>query len=528
MQNPLDEETKAQMQEKITETMTTFGSAYTGAFKSALISHCQKEADEDTSYQLVDAPLASEPLKSAWMMKLGSVRKNWKKRWFVVFNEADNFNVGYYADDKLKKKKGEISLCGYALRDFTDEEKKKTGDEHGIALFKDGSREWMIRCVPDTPENKAAWMATLQIACNKAKPPIGATDKVSGAAFMGAYNATRSAHEIEVAEKPSGTEEESLSTLVTAAIQSMIDTVLEAIPDGPAKGMATKAANSAIGTMIKTAVMAGWKAMKSAMDSTRSILETGIKAALKPLNDGKKMLNDKAAEMCSSVMKPVADKAVESKLKPVLGAISGPVGAGYVEAVTLFSKLAKEVRDKTKGDAATLDANVAEAYKQADTTEVEALGSLGGALGEIAEALGDFPADDIVGQIQDQVRILVKKGIATMALGITKDSQSPDDAYTATLAKVIHDAKCFVSDTMSAVLAGLIKPQFDSEVKPLVLEPIEPVGELIPDAIKDFVSIPGIVEDLLDNVIDTAVGDIVAPVASPEAAKLDDLAGSLA
>lgn len=50
--------------------------------------------------------------------------------------------------------------------------------------MKKGSREWKVRCVPDTPENKASWKEVFQGACNKSAPPIGANDKVAGEAFM--------------------------------------------------------------------------------------------------------------------------------------------------------------------------------------------------------------------------------------------------------------------------------------------------------------------------------------------------------
>lgn len=526
MSNPIDEETKAEMQEKIQETMTTFGANYTNSFKNALIAHCQEEAD-DSEYQLIDAPLATEPLKSDFMIKLGAVRKNWKKRWFVAYNEADNFVIKYYATQAMKKLKGEISLCGYEIRDFTDDEKKKDGD--GLVLMKGTAREWKIRCVPDTPEKKAEWREVLQGACNKASPPIGANDKVAGEAFMGAYNATRSAHEIECAENCTGSEEEALTDLVTGAINSIIDGILEKIPDGPTKNMSTGIAKKFIATAVKTAVLGGWKGMTTAMAGTRPILETGIKSALGPIAEGKKTLCDKASEACSSIFKPVMDKAVDSRLKPVLEKISAPVSAGYVQAVKFFAEKAKEVRDKTKADGGSLDTNVKAAYWDAWLFDIDALEPLLEALGSAGDALGDFPAADIVVNIRDQMKILIKKGLSTMADAISGEGKkSPDEAYAETLGKVINDAKIFIAETMTAVLAGLIKPMFDGEVKPLCLEPIEPLNEMIPEAVKAFITIDSVVEDLLDTVIDTAIAEIVKPVADGELAKLDELATSLA
>lgn len=274
------------------------------------------------------------------------------------------------------------------------------------------------------------------------------------------------------------------------AIADIIAGIMEKIPDGPAKGMTTSAANKGVNAAVKTAVLGGWKGMKTAMDGSRPMMETGIKGALGPINDGKKTLNGKASEACSSVVSPIMKTAVESKLNPVLGKISGPCAAGYVEAVTFFATKAKEVRDKTKADGSTLDTNVKAAYWDAWNQSIEALEPLLDALGSVGDALGDFPAEDIVVQIRDQMKILIKKGLSTMAEAISGDAKkSPDEAYTETLAKVVNDAKIFLNETMSAVLAGLIKPQFDGEVKPLCLEPIAPLNDMIPEPVKAFVTI---------------------------------------
>ena len=104
--------------------------------------------------------------------------------------------------------------------------------------------------------------------------------------------------------------------------------------------------------------------------------------------------------------------------------------------------------------------------------------------------------------------------------------QPPDDAYRATLLKVVNDAKQSIADTMESILTGLIKPHFDSEVKPLVLKSLAPIGKLIglaPEPIKAFMSMESITEDMLDNIVSTAIRDIVTPVAQLGAAELDAL-----
>jgi len=523
MKNPLDEETKQEMQQKIEETMKTFGSNYTMSFKDSLINNVMKKSEEEkgSEFQLIEAPLSEEPLKQDFMIKLGAVRKNWKKRWFVASNEKDNFAIKYYATKEMKKLKGEINLSGYILRDFTDEEKAKDGD--GIAMVKKGGREWKVRCVPDTPENKAAWKQVLNNACKKAKPPIGGGDEVAATAFTNAYSATRTATEIDCAEHPSGTEAEALSDLVKGALSSLIEKIKGAIPDGPVKNMMNNMAETGINTLIRAGVSAGWSAMKEAMKATRSILETGIKAVLGALNDAKAMLNEKAAELCSKAIQPIMDGVLSSKIQPILKVIVAPVSAGYVQSVKLFVQLGEKMRDETKANAGALEKHFAEANSKLQKNVFGALETLESALNTVLDALGDFPALDVVSKIRDMIVTLVKKGLATMHAAISKDKEGSDAAYTATLAKVIHDAKLFLFHTLRSVLSSVIKPGFDNMVKPLCLAPIAPVEELIPEPVKDFVSVEGIVEDLLVTTVNTSLDAVVTPLVEPEQKKLDEL-----
>ena len=36
----------------------------------------------------IDSGKMTEVMKEGWMSKLGGIRKNWKKRWFVAYKDA--------------------------------------------------------------------------------------------------------------------------------------------------------------------------------------------------------------------------------------------------------------------------------------------------------------------------------------------------------------------------------------------------------------------------------------------------------
>ncbi len=62
--------------------------------------------------QLLQAPIPKLPIKSGLLRKLGNTVKNWKVRYFVAFNQADNYDIAYYKDASRVKEKGRIQCCG--------------------------------------------------------------------------------------------------------------------------------------------------------------------------------------------------------------------------------------------------------------------------------------------------------------------------------------------------------------------------------------------------------------------------------
>lgn len=81
---PIDE-----INQTAARTLDTFTPAYLKAFAAALVkAEIAKKNAEPRPYALAAAPTPSEPLKEGFATKLGAVRKNWQKRYFVAMNEV--------------------------------------------------------------------------------------------------------------------------------------------------------------------------------------------------------------------------------------------------------------------------------------------------------------------------------------------------------------------------------------------------------------------------------------------------------
>jgi hypothetical protein len=181
------------MNEIISEVLTVFAKQFPLHYKDALIAMLKEEAQpaEEDDRLLPDAPIPDYELKSGLMTKRGDVVKNWKQRYFVALNKADNFVINYY-EKEGGKLKGSVNCCGYRAEEFNEDEVNDYGPngKFGIKLvpYDDRRRTWAFSC--ETEEDKAEWMKIFNNACRKAEPPIN-PDRLVAEAFNGAYRAVR-------------------------------------------------------------------------------------------------------------------------------------------------------------------------------------------------------------------------------------------------------------------------------------------------------------------------------------------------
>jgi hypothetical protein len=91
--------------------------------------------------------------------------KNWKKRHFIIYNEADNFKIEYY-DKKNGSLKGTIEPAGYMIQDFDQDDNAQHG---GIGLklvpHQKLRRTWYVRF--ENEEEKNEWKPVFARACYK-------------------------------------------------------------------------------------------------------------------------------------------------------------------------------------------------------------------------------------------------------------------------------------------------------------------------------------------------------------------------
>ena len=186
---------------EVVSAVNTFGPLLTTSYAiSALRRLQQMAADEsgvgaaagaaaaaaEAGYLLEKPPVATEPLERGWAGKLGDFKKNWKRRFFVATEEADNFVVYYFERERDAatplKAKGSIHPCGYRVRPSTPAEdardcRDKDAGPLGLVLEPlDRKRTWVMRF--EAEEARTRWREVLEYAARRCEAPLA---KVRGA-----------------------------------------------------------------------------------------------------------------------------------------------------------------------------------------------------------------------------------------------------------------------------------------------------------------------------------------------------------
>lgn len=114
-----------------------FSVQFTSSYTQVVVEGCIEEISdtkEPSDLKLEDAPIPSGFLKCGMLIKRGDINKNWRNRFFAVYNKADNFKIEYFDGTSVSGTlKGTIHCAGYRANEFTSAEESEFGDK-GITL----------------------------------------------------------------------------------------------------------------------------------------------------------------------------------------------------------------------------------------------------------------------------------------------------------------------------------------------------------------------------------------------------------
>mmetsp|Transcript_4539 Transcript_4539/g.9262 ORF Transcript_4539/g.9262 Transcript_4539/m.9262 type:complete len:554 (-) Transcript_4539:255-1916(-) len=524
--NPLDEHKQARMNEIISEVVGVFAKEFPLQYKDALIEMLKDEAqpEEEDERLLPDAPIPDYELKTGMMTKRGDVVKNWKSRYFVALNKADNFKIDYY-EKEGGKLKGSVNCCGYRAEEFDEDEVKDFGanGKFGIKLvpYDDRRRTWAFNC--ETEEEKAEWLKIFRNACNKANPPIN-EDELIATAFRGAIKAVRWSYGYYGWYRITGTEAESLGGVVSDILnRELINDVIYEIPAGPQRNAVANMVRKTVDTTVIAAVGAAWNSSVAACESLKDTLKSSASAMLTPIFEQEVALKAQVVDKVSGTVNPFLEDVGGRLCRPVLNVVSRPAVRAYVAGVNGFSTFMKKQIADGAFAKDSFEYNAKWAHRSVEywwSGPLEETNRLCWALyssdlADVVSFLGGYSTYSLYSEILDSIRDLTHRAITAFETAVKEaDTYSGlEGVLDGVISRMLHDAKLSLKAVLNNIMGGMLQEPLESGVVNPCLELTKPIQDVIDSipvpGLSDLFNLTSLVENCLGEIIDGGVGAVV-------------------
>jgi hypothetical protein len=488
---------------------TSFSTFMLLGFFEAAIDEAKKECEpevEDDPEQLLSPPVPDWPLKKGFITKEGGNYQSWKKRYFVARNQNSDFLIDYYADETCdeKTKKGSISCAGYHV------EKSDAKKPNGITLvpYDSDRRTWHLQC--ENAAEQKSWLSVFENATWHAKPK-GDPDPVINVAFQKAFTNLKNARGIYWSMRFDRSPEEMLAKLlITDLDRSLFPEILEAIqmPGGIGVTMARNSVRKMLVQSCASACAAAWAGAKPAIGLAKSVVMDKVKPGVKPIVEAQVKLRGLIVEKVMSVAAPVTDKLREIVFTPAMALVFGPMAEAFKAAIKGFhvQTTAKLGTMKETPVFREMTSNVSYSYWH-ESPMVEAYqilqGLNGGALSKLCEAMPGLSAAAFTSKLDSMLRALIRRALYTMHK--LAESMEPAAALAKTTAQLVHDARLIFCKVVFGGFIDLIEDFYTENLVKPCLELVAPISESIPEAFKTLLSIDGLLEESLKEILDKTV-----------------------
>jgi len=548
--NPLDGATRDEILNLIKAVCATFTKEYTKAYVLALIKVKEEEAQEDPiEWKLLERPEDTSDLKSGYLVKQGGMFKTWKKRWFVA---RYNYFVDYFADEKAAnaakpKPKGTMNLAGYHVIndpndgiikrltalcekmgvDISEVPKPKEYPPLTFEVHHYRRRCWFIQA--ENEEEKKQWVDMFETCCRRAWG-LRDQEKVHKIAFYEAVRRTR----WELGRWGwwtwGGSEEQILSDLIGAELEyiTMVK-VYSKISSGPwiVRNKVRKQVEKTIDTFVSSGVGPAWKAMAGVVKELRPKVEPKIAELADPLGKLKGEIIDKMKNAVLSIINPMLDEHVIPHLSKIVAIIKTPFYECFDECYKMFDEQIEHFKkehgnlnDYKKGfkhlDYFPRSWNMYPATNKLDVM-YEPLWLLREIFTEIRPWSLIWNAHDDVRHMMDNAiytfENTIEKALETDGEKLKSDANAAGELIANTKAKVLEDYKVDATARMDkfymTIMKAIVMPPFNALVIPACKTVLEPLNDMIPDPMKQFVDILEMFDDLVNGIVEGAIQRIL-------------------
>lgn len=531
--NPINEATQQRINDRLQEVLKTFAVEFSKAYTQVVIDKARSDLEPDTSIEsqmkLEEAPVPSDPVKKGMLTKRGESVKNWKARFFVAYNAADNYKVEYYdGTSESGKLKGTIYCAGYSAYEFDKDDISEHG-EPGIKLVPWSSRRrtWWIKCADDNERKE--WLSVFQTACYKAEAPHD-KDECIAEAFNIAIRNTRWQCWIWGWYWPAGDEAERLGELILDVLdRDILNEVIGGIVEGPAKALTIDLIRKSIGTTVKGACASAWTSSAAAVRGVSDKIQSTVKDLIGPILEKQVEFKNMIVDKISGKINPFLEEKGGALLRPVLNVVFKPVIRAFTEASKDFHKhiaglIASGDFESSKFDSTLKRCDwqmewwsgpVGESYRILDKMYYSDFAAIMNLFS------GGLSGYTLYYMIIDKMRLILHRAVYTF--GSLAKSVGPTELLAAlghTTSRLFHDCVLMIRTTMNAVLRAILNSPINEMVITPCKELIAPLQETI-----DSIPIPGLgalldlqkmllgaVDDIVDGSIDALVSGSISDI----------------
>ena len=450
------------------------------------------------------------------------------------------------SDAKCPAPKGTIQASGYYVN-VVDEElaEKEYGSKFAIDFkpywSSDRRRTWSFRF--ESAEDRDKYATQFRAARWACSAPLN-RDPVMREAFKAAYRQTRYALNVWGYFSIYKTEEQMMGELVVDKCErELMQPVYAKIPSGAGSGAIRRQVVKILDTTVGAAVAAQWKATDAAITTAKPKVDEAAEKNLGPVVDLQLELSGKIVSAVSEIVTPVVATITQPVFGPLVKALGAPIADSFARIITIMSEKLTETfeagpelnkkLDKLERQCFYYWNHMHDAYKIVHRLTRAGDNSGPGVGAKVMAALMEIVVAMNPEMTMWRLEYAIERAIRDIAVRMVYSFKSlvaegsPANAETLDLVKAmaVHDALAKSGETLSNILYGTVESKLDSEIRPKVVTPLEPLKAMIVPPLDILVDVDDLAGGVIEGMVSAVVDGIVWPaVRGPDFKVLEDLA----
>jgi len=540
---------RKEIEDCIKDTIKIFTKEYIKWTAIFMVEKFKMEAKATTWPFLLDQrpDAIRETHKTGWLMKEGAVRKNWKKRYFIV---KPDYSVEYYEKEEdaalpKPKPKGTMTLQGYWVNtnpngelikrlenvakkmgiNTDDIPKPKEYPPFTLEIHHWRRRSYYITC--ENQEEFNAWTRMFQECCWENKG-LKNQEWVHVQAFNKSVWETRWQLDRWGWWSYGGNEEQILSDLIADQVEWAVMGPIWCKLSGPyiIRNQISKKIQSAIDTAVGAAVKPAWTAMAKAAEELKPVIEPVLKDVGTALGETENKIKQAIKDAILPIVNPPMDEHVKPHVEKILGLLKDPMETAFAGSIEVWEKMSSDYEKEVKKDK--------EGFKSYTYPVNKPLYYTWTAKDQLQECYDPLWLLNIIfpqiwpWSVIYEGKRHIDKGIDSacwsyynrMNEKFEGDETAVDKHHTEIRGEIStqlkEDAKIWKMLWYNKALKLIIMPALMKIINPLTSAALTPIESMIPDPMKQLLNIKSlfdeIINELVDGIINPLFGFTIQPV----------------